>query len=95
MSGKLQLGRCKKCGFAYEQHAIATLEEVELLRSLGCGIFVCRDMEDNPLLKGPHFEVVAMTKDKKFLNTYEIEEMYNNRKPDDPCDSEFMEDIST
>ena len=87
--------KCKKCGFAFKKHAISSPEEIEFLRSLGYGVFVCRDLEDNPLLGGTYLEVVAMSEDGKFLNTYEIEEMYKNREPDDPCDSEFMEDIST
>ena len=97
MTEELLPGRakCKKCGFAFKQHAISSPEEIEFLRSLGYGVFVCRDLEDNPLLGGTYLEVVAMSEDGKFLNTYEIEEMYKNREPDDPCDSEFMEDIST
>ncbi len=89
-----QPGQCSKCGFELEQHAIATAEEVEFLRSLGYGVFVCKDVEDNPLLED-YLEIVAMNLDKEFLDSNEIEEIYNNREPDDPCDSAFMEDISS
>ena len=86
--------KCPKCGFAFEEHATALPEEVELLRSLGFGVFVCKDVEDgHPFLEGVYLEVVAM-KDDKFLNSFDIEEIYNNREPDNPCDSGFMEEIS-
>ena len=88
-------GKCSKCGFAYGQHAISTAEEVEFLRSLGYGVFVCKDIEDSPFLERPHLEIVAMNLDEEFLESDEILEMYKNREPDNPCDSEFMEDISS
>jgi hypothetical protein len=92
---KLQPGKCKKCGFKYGQHAIASPEEVEFLRSLGYGVFVCKDMEENPFLEGPYLEIVAMTLDEEFLESDEIEEMFKAREPDDPCDSDYMKDISS
>ncbi len=93
---ELPPGKCKKCGFLYEQHAIASAEEVEFLRSLGYGVFICKDLEELPILSiGPYLEIVAMTTDNEFLSTREIEEMYKSKEPDDPCDSDFMEDISS
>lgn len=91
---RLEPGKCKKCGFEYRQHAIVTPEEVEFLRSLGYGVFICKDIEDNPFLEGRHLEIVA-SKDDVFLETDEIEKMYNARGPDDPCDSAFMREISS
>ena len=89
-------GKCRKCGFQYAEHAIATAEEVEFLRSLGYGVFICKDLEDNPFLGiGPYLEIVTMNLDEEFLESDEIGEMYKNREPDDPCDTEFMEDISS
>ena len=93
MNKNLQIGKCKKCGFTYEQHSIVSPEELEFLRSLGYGVFVCRDLEDTPFLE-THLEVVAM-KDDEFLDSDEIAEMYKNKEPDDPCDEEFMEEISS
>ncbi len=93
---KLQPGKCSKCGFLYKQHAIASAEEVEMLRSLGYGVFICKDLEDNPVLAiGPYLEIVAMNLDEEFLKSDEIGEMYKNREPADPCDKEFMEEISS
>jgi hypothetical protein len=90
-----ELPRCKKCGFAFKEHAISTPEEVEFLRSLGYGVFVCKDVEDNPFLKG-FLEIVAMTQDNEFLKSHEIEKMYKkNKEPDNPCDRAFMKEIST
>ena len=92
--GKRPPGKCSKCGFQYEQHAIATPEELEFLRSLGYGVFICKDREDNPLLK-TYLKIVVMNLEGEFLNTYEIEEMHKNREPNNPCDSDFMRGIST
>ncbi len=92
----LPVGKCKKCGFAYGQHAIASPEEVEFLRSIGYNVFVCKDIiEENPFLEGDYLEVVATTKDDEFLDGDEIEQLYKNREPGDPCDEEFMEEISS
>ncbi len=87
-------GKCSKCGFQYEQHSIVSYEELAFLRSLGYGAFICRDMEDNPLLK-TYVEIVAMNPEHEFLSTREIEEMYKNREPNDPCDGDYMEEISS
>ncbi len=93
-SSSMSPGRCKKCGFEYEQHAIATPDEVEFLRSLGYGVFICRDIEDTPALRA-YVEIVAMNLEGEFLNTYEIEETCKNSEPNDPCNSDYMRDIST
>jgi hypothetical protein len=88
---KLQPGKCRKCGFTYGEHAISTRGELELLRALGYAAFICRDSEDKPF--GDYVEIVAVSSEGKTLNTDELEEMF--KEPDDPCDEEFMEEISS
>jgi hypothetical protein len=91
---KLESSKCKKCGFEYGEHAIATPEEVELLRSLGYGLFICKGVaEYNHFLEGPYVEIVAVSSEGVTLNTCDLEKMF--KEPDNPCDSDFMEDISS
>jgi hypothetical protein len=88
---KLQPGKCKKCGFDYGEHSMALREELELLRARGYSAFICRDSEDKPF--GDYVEIVAVSLEGKILKTDDIEDMFKD--PEDPCDEEFMEEISS
>ncbi len=92
---KLQPGKCKKCGFEYEEHAIATTAEVELLRSLGYAVFICKGIEENSFLTGAWVEIVAANSDGESLKTDELEEMFKEPEPEEPCDVDYMEEISS
>jgi hypothetical protein len=70
---------------------MALREELELLRARGYAAFICRDSEDKPF--GDYVEIVAVSSEGKILKTDDIEDMF--KEPEDPCDEEFMEEISS
>jgi hypothetical protein len=86
---------CKKCGNAEGEHSIARPDEILTLRSLGYEVWDCDSLDDiTPLLEGPH-RWVWVEKDGLVADSLEIEEVCRNADPDDPCDSDYMKDISS
>jgi hypothetical protein len=91
---------CDECGFTIGVHALATLSEMETLKSRGYMVIQCNKVgaEDTPFLDYDTWEVVVFREEApgvmiKFLDCRQIEEMCG--EPDDPCDEEFMEEISS
>ncbi len=86
---------CSHCGHSYGEHTIARPDEIETLLSLGFTVYDCDSIdEDTPFLEGEH-RWVWVEKDGVVADCLEIEETCKNVEPDDPCDSDFMKEISS
>ncbi len=96
MSKKLTLRRCKVCGNAEGAHAIARPDEIPILRSLGYEVYDCDTVDPSPFLDGER-RWVWVEKAGLVADSLEIEEVRKgkNSQPDDPCDGDYMEEISS
>ena len=89
---------CKTCGNAEGNHAVTKRNEVGLLRSLGYEVTVCNELDPSPLDPGSWVEKgywwTWVTKDGTSVDSFEVDEVCSNHV-ENPCDSAFMEEIST
>lgn len=93
---KLPTRLCKVCGNDETEHTIARPDEVLTLRSLGYEVYECDTVEADPLLDGcPYWVWVCIEKDGLVADCLEIGKVCKKADPENPCDDEFMKDISS
>ena len=93
---KLPILLCKVCSNDEAEHTIARPDEVLTLRSLGYVVYDCDTVESNPVLDGcTHWAWVWVEKDGLVADCLEIGEVCKKADPDNPCEEDFMKEIST
>lgn len=85
---------CKACGKLDNDHTFFFTEDIETLRSQGCSVTLCDDSEPDMDLSSIelHWGYI-LAPDGSVLQTKEIHARC--KAPDDPCDGDYVEDISS